>query len=163
MDSAFMTFRSTKCEELFKEFNLGTNKNIRLIKCIPGSGKTIFAQLFKYYIKKMKNVGKDHMAYVAVPRNEEALEAIIKKKIGLNLSELIDYNGDKDLYVILDGTQNLYQGYDHFWACVKVIGDSNPKVKFLCFASYVSVRSIEMRTFGTPVCFLENNTNGIEC
>ena len=161
-DCAFMTFRSAKCEELFKELNLGTKKNVRLIKCIPGSGKTFFAQLFMYYIKKMKNVGNNQVAYATLPINEEDLEAKIKKQIGFNSSELTDYNGDKDLYVILDETQHLYTGYDQFWGHVKTIGDSNSKVKFLCFAAYASVRSIEMRTFGTPLCFKENNTNGFE-
>lgn len=151
--------RRKKCEDLFTNLQPGREKaGINLFKCTPGSGKTFFAHLFKYYLSE---VHKIKALFIALPENQADLENKLIKEYGCNSHELIGYSGSP-IYIIIDEAQKLYLDYDIFWENVKQIGDSNPNVKILCFASYGSVRAIQSRSHGTPMCFKERNTNGVE-
>jgi hypothetical protein len=128
LPTSYITLRKPKCDKLFDLLQIYPRL---LIKSPPGSGKTVLARLFEYYLKKLKN-NKNTTFIVPYNVNGNIIDGIMNEVDFINLSK---YDSDNTFYFIIDEAQVLFN-YTDFWQNVKIITESQKNVKFIFFTNF---------------------------
>lgn len=154
---------------------------VLLIKSPPMSGKTSMASLVSNLLvenaKSKILVINISMVDFALDGENWKFEDSFGKMLGIRWADLRDISKNRDIYLVLDESQIIYNiklpdgtvvpnhGSGFFWSTVKSVlsaGDNNPNIRVLLFAAYGS--SAQNGELFTPIQFHENYTMfGIDC
>ena len=133
-NSQFFVMRFTKLEAIFKDIQAQTN--VCLLKGPAGSGKSFMANLFKYYLEKVRGIKK--IIYYISNENQSYQEFLKEFQQKTKLDFL---NPDEDAFYIFDEAQFMYsEGYKDFWNKIKIYSEQK-SIQFLFCAIYSNTRA----------------------
>ena len=152
--SVFFTMRKTKCQKMFDDLE---TLGLIIIKSPPGSGKTFFGNLLKYYgITYLKKTVIFLNPLGNLKNLSDSLKLNLPGKIN-KIQDIIDTN--EEFTLILDETQLFYKipylknDSDNIWNIIKACSEKNKKnVKIILIAMH-SIFYAPTSKKSTPLIF----------
>ena len=133
--------RKEKVERLF-DF-IKSNRNICVLKAPPGSGKSFFAALFRFYLQNIKLIPSSQIfEIVAVADCDyKKFKELFYEKIKFDFDGILNLD-KRDYFFIFDEAQNLYNidKFKLFWYHVKNCSEQRLNIHFLFCANYPQSR-----------------------
>jgi len=128
-NSQFFVMRFEKLEKIFQDINVQTN--VCLLKGPAGSGKSFMANLFKYYLEKVRGIQKIIYFIANENRNYQEFLKEFQQKTKFDFLNL-----DQDVFYIFDEAQFMYaECYKDFWSNIKTYSEQK-SIRFLFCAIY---------------------------